>query len=301
MKRDAVRIFFFGWSNGNVTLLNFFKSSYRCATYEVCRIFEVKIESSKIKSNVMKLPCSVRNALLICTAVLLSISFTSWKEGVPDTVKPAQDTVPPKGEKKIVDLDKAMQDLDEAQEDLRESIRDIDWDKMNTELKETMKDLQVDLQKMNVELKKSLQEIDVEKMRRDVEESVASINWDQIKRDLESVKNVDLEKVKVELEQVKVELQNLKPELERSLKGARESIEQGKAELREYKTFVDGLERDGLIVKGKPYKIEHKDKQLLINSKVQSQDVYNKYRTFLEKHKTFTLEENKDDVKLDNE
>lgn len=249
----------------------------------------------------MNLPCAARNAIFICTAVLLSLSFASWKAGDPDTARPVQDTVPTRQEKKAVDLDKAMQELDNAQEDLKKTMREIDWDKVNTEVKEAMKDLHTDLQKVNAEMKKSLQKIDVEKLRRDVNESVAKIDWDKMKKDLEHVKTVDLEKVKAELEDVKVELQNLKPELEKNLNEAHQNIEKSKTELQEYKSFIADLERDGLINKNEPYKVEHNEGQLLLNGKAQSQEVYNRYRTFLEKHKTFTLQKNEGDFKLDTE
>jgi len=249
----------------------------------------------------MKIVCSARKALSICTVVLLSLSFASWKEGTPKIENASLDTLPPKPEKKIVDLDKAMQDLDEAQSDLKTKMQNIDWERMNAEMQASMKDLQADMQKMQAEIKKSMQNVDVDKMRHDVETSVASIDWDKMKRDLESVKSIDMADVKSEMERVKVELQNLKPKLEKEMEAARVSMEKSKTELKEYKSFTERLEADGLIRKGEPYKIEHKDGQLLINGTVQPQEVYNKYRTFLETHKTFTLEKNADNIKLDHE
>jgi hypothetical protein len=112
------------------------------------------------------------------------------------------------------------------------------------------------------------------------------------------VKTVDLEAVKNQLSEVKVQLEKLKPELEKSMQEARQSMAKAKAELQAYKRFVEGLEQDGLINKGKTYKIEHKDSQLIINGKQQPADVYSKYRSFLEKHKTFTLEKSDDGFKI---
>jgi hypothetical protein len=115
------------------------------------------------------------------------------------------------------------------------------------------------------------------------------------------VKDIDMEGVKKELEGVKTEMQKLKPQLEQSLEQAREGMKKAKTEMREYKSFVDGLERDGLINKKENYKIEHKNGQLIINGKQQPEAVYNKYRTFLEKNKTLTLEKSDDDFKIDND
>ncbi len=72
-----------------------------------------------------------------------------------------------------------------------------------------------------------------------------------------------------------------------------------KTELKEYKTFENGLQNDGLINKKEAYTIEHKDGQLIINGKIQPESVYNKYRTFLEKHKKFKLEKDENDFDLD--
>lgn len=147
------------------------------------------------------------------------------------------------------------------------------------------------MKKMQADLKKSLQEIDVEKMRQDVEASIAKIDWEGMKEELKKAQDIDMESVKKELENVKVELQKLKPELDENLRDAHQSIEKAKAELSEYKTFINGLEQDGLIHKNEGYTIKHSNGQLIINGKQQPAAVYNKYRTFLEKNKTFTLKQ----------
>jgi len=96
------------------------------------------------------------------------------------------------------------------------------------------------------------------------------------------------------------ELKNIGPEIEKSLKDAKVEIEKAKVELKEYKGFVDGLEKDGLISKKDGYKVKHKDGELFINGKKQSSDVYNKYRSFLEKHKSFNIDDEAgDDFNID--
>jgi hypothetical protein len=62
---------------------------------------------------------------------------------------------------------------------------------------------------------------------------------------------------------------------------------------------VDGLEKDGLIDKKKGYTIEHKDGKLLINEKEASAQTYEKYRSFLEKHKKFNIEKDDNDFDID--
>ena len=80
---------------------------------------------------------------------------------------------------------------------------------------------------------------------------------------------------------------------------AKVEIEKAKADMKEYKEFVDGLQSDGLINKKEGYTIKHKDGELIVNGKKVSNEVYSKYRRFLEKHKTFTIEKNDDDFNID--
>ncbi len=76
-------------------------------------------------------------------------------------------------------------------------------------------------------------------------------------------------------------------------------IEKAKEELKEYKTFLDGLEKDGLINKKEDYTIKHKNGELIINGKTQPAGVYSKYRSFLEKHKRLSIEKSHDDFNID--
>ena len=78
-------------------------------------------------------------------------------------------------------------------------------------------------------------------------------------------------------------------------------MEKAKAEMKEYKTFVDGLEKDGLINKKSNYTIEHKNGALIINGKKQPTNVYNKYRSFLQKHKKLKIEKSGDDFNIDHD
>ena len=82
---------------------------------------------------------------------------------------------------------------------------------------------------------------------------------------------------------------------------AKVDIEKAKVEMREYKSFVDGLEKDGLINKRDGYSIEHKNGELIINGKKQPADVYNKYRSFLEKHKKFNIKKTDDNFNINND
>jgi hypothetical protein len=203
-----------------------------------------------------------------------------------------KDTVPKKTEKKIVDLDDALNELDDAHLEVERSLKNIDWKKMETEIQESMKKMEIDLSKMKIELEKSMKEIDVSKVKADIDASLARIDWNKMEKEMEKVKEVDFEKIKTDLAKIQ-------PEIEKSMKQAQESIEKAKAELKEYKAFVDDLEKDGLIDKKGSYTIEHKNNQLIINGRVQPEAVYNKYRSFLEKHGKITIEKSPDNFNID--
>jgi hypothetical protein len=193
------------------------------------------------------------------------------------------------------DIDVADVDTDEDQED-----NDRDWsagvdqelNKAMQELNENLQEMNVDLQAMNQDLQRSMQEIDFESLQADIEASVAKVDLEELQESIESVKSIDLERVKQNIEAAKEQLDKLQPELERSMKASRESLEKAKVNLRGYKNFIEELEEDGLIDKSEGYAIEHRDGQLLINGKAQSRDVYNRHRAFLEKNERFTIREN---------
>jgi hypothetical protein len=69
--------------------------------------------------------------------------------------------------------------------------------------------------------------------------------------------------------------------------------------MKEYKEFVDGLEKDGLINKKEQYTIKHDNGELFINGKKASDATYKKYKSFLDKRKKFTIEKSEDDFNID--
>jgi hypothetical protein len=119
-----------------------------------------------------------------------------------------------------------------------------------------------------------------------------------MKAQLDEVKMINTEKLQKEMKEVQKNLEKMGPEIQKELEKAKEKIEKAKAEMKEYKDFLDGLEKDGLINTKEDYTIKHKDGELFINGKKATDDVYNKYRSFLENHKTFTIEKSGDDFNI---
>lgn len=197
------------------------------------------------------------------------------------------------GEKIRLEIEKAMKEVDMAkiQKEVQESMAKVDWGKMQKEVRESMKEF--DAEKVKLEVERAMKEVDMAKIQKEVQESIAKVDWEKMK------KEINMEKLNAEMEKVKEEMKDLGPRIEKEMQKARVEIEKAKTELKEYKEFVDGLDKDGLINKKGEYSIKHKDGELTVNGKKVSEQTYTKYRSFLEKHKTFTIKKSNDDFNID--
>ena len=250
--------------------------------------------------------------LPIAIVTCFSLMLLSWRgQKQAHQQRPAQsfnDTVPKnKTDKKIRDLDDVIDELDRAE-------MKVDIEKVNEQLKEAMK--QIDMAKIQIEVDKAIKEVDMEKIKAQVEkatndinaakiekelkESLASVDWEKMKKDMEEVKKIDMSKLDVNMKKLDLEMKGLGPKIEKEMENAKAGIEKAKAEMKEYKSFVDGLEKDGLINKKEGYTIQHKNGELIINGKKQPADVYNKYGSFLKKHNKFTVKKSDDDFNIYN-
>lgn len=257
----------------------------------------------------------------------LTIGLVSWDyDQTPGPYKQnINDTVP----KKQTDREKKIRDLDDVIDELDRADMKVDMEKMKKELEEAMK--QIDGEKIRMQVQKAMQEIDMERLKKEIDESMAKvdynkiqkeiedamkqvdaakiqqevkaslekIDWEKMKAELERVKDIDMSKLDVDMKKMEEELKKIQPELEKSMEKAKKELEKAKAEMREYREFVNGLEKDGLLNKKEGYKIKHKNGELEVNGKKVSASVYNKYKSFLEKHKTFTMEKTDDDFDID--
>ena len=255
----------------------------------------------------------------------LMVGLVAWKEDkFAAGTQILADTLPKK-DRKAKNLDEIMIELDKAQVELERSIKEIqvtsfDKEKMQADINKAMKE--IDVEKMKLQVEDAMKSFDTEKLKTQIDLAMKSIDQEKIKASVAEAMNeidaqkiklevdqalakIDMEKVKLELEQLKntelpklkLELDKTKVDVEQEIKKAKLEVEKAKKELKEYKDFENGLEKDGLINKGEPYSIEHKDGQLILNGKIQSETIYNKYRSFLEKHKKLKVQ--KDDKDFD--
>jgi hypothetical protein len=197
------------------------------------------------------------------------------------------------------DADKMKQQIDEAvksidakktQDEIQKAMKEVDVEKMKTELKQNLD--KIDMQEMKEAIEKSMQNVDAEKIKADIDASISKIDMDKIKMELDKVKDIDFKGIEDNIKKIK-------PEIEKSMQNAKESIEKAKKELLEYKSFIDGLDKDGLIDKNKNYIIEYKNGDLIINRKKQSADVVKKYSDFLKGKKDFTIKKDEGNFNID--
>jgi len=262
-------------------------------------------------------PDALKYFLPIAVVAGFSILLLSWG-GQKQTrqQRPGQtitDTVPKnKADKKIRDLDDVLDELDRTEikvnmekvnEQLKEAMKQIDMAKIQMDLDKAMKE--VDMEKIKAEVEKATRHIDAAKIEKDLKESLASVDWErmnkQIKEQMDEVKKIDMSKLDADMKKLEIEMKDLGLKIEKEMENAKAGIEKAKTEMREYKSFVDGLEKDGLINKKESYSIQHKNGELIINGKKQPADVYNKYRSFLKKHEKFTIKKSDDDFNIYND
>ena len=258
-------------------------------------------------------PGSINTGKTLLAILLVgSIAFAliSWgrqqKPNSPGKEQHVQDTIPEKKERKIRDLDEALAGLElidinehveKALREVNAALKQLDAEKMKIDIEKSLKE--VEFEKIRLEVDKAMKEVDAAKIEQQVRESIAKIDFEKMQVELEKVKEIDLEKVDAELAKARKEIEKAGPQIEKELKKAQLEIEKAKVELKEYKTFVDGLSNDGLIDKKSNYTITHEDGKLIINGRQASAGTYNKYRTFLEKHKKFRIKKDLDDFDLD--
>ena len=249
--------------------------------------------------------------------VLASWDFKQTPAGYQPQDHNPTDTTPKKKktvtEKKVRDLDDVIDELDaidvqkemeKAQLEIAKALKEIDGEKIRLDIEKSMKE--VDFSKIKLDIEKAMKDIDMQKIQKEVQESIAKIDWDKMKLELEEVKKIDFSKMEQEMKNMKEEFSKIKPQLEKEMANvkvemekAKVEIEKAKVEMKEYKEFVDGLDKDGLISKKANYTIKHADGELTVNGKKVSEQVYSKYRSFLEKHKKFTIEKTDDDFDID--
>ena len=254
---------------------------------------------------------------LLC---VLTVALVSWS-GDRDrkTGQSQNDTIPrkhaePRNLDEVLEQIESMdieEQLQEARQQVEKAMKEVDFEKIRTQMESAMKDL--DFDKIEKQIRESVAKIDLDKMKEEMskidfeeleaelKESLEKIDMDKLKEEIRRVKEVDMKELETQMAKLKEEMKEMGPRLEKEMSKAKEEMEKARVEIREYKEFVDGLEKDGLIDKKKGFTLEHRDGELFINEKKASAATYEKYGEFLKKHSPFRMVENDKQFELDND
>lgn len=262
-----------------------------------------------------KFAVSIFIVLVLCGLTLALASWNGDPRGGKDS-NTQTDTIPKKPgqprdldevleELENLDIQKTIEDamkgvdMEKLKLQIETQIKDLDFDKLELELKESFS--RIDLDKIQSEMKNAFEHIDLEKMQKELKESFEKIDFEKLKTELQKVKEINFDEMKEELQKAKLEMEKLGPQIEKDMSKAKVEVEKAKTTLREFKTFVDALDKEGLISKKDGYSLQHKDGELFINGQKASQETYNKYREFLQKHKEFEINQDEDGFDFDND
>ncbi len=274
----------------------------------------------------------IRTIPLAFAALAIVVTAAAWQQGPGKGSSPSaqKDTTPHKKPRDIdealLELEKARAELDKTlsekkwETEMKNSLKEFDADKIKAEIDAALKE--VDAAKIQAEVQKSIAEVDMEKIKKELQESLGKVDSEKIKAQIEqalkevdasriqlAMASVDFEKMKAEMQKVKEinfdkieeEMKNMGPKIEASMKEAKESMAKAKEEMLAYKSFIDGLDKDGLIKKDQSYKIEYRNKELFINGQKQPASVTGKYQSFLDGKKDFTISKTSDDFNINND
>jgi len=308
-----------------------------CDKYETSRIFDTKCFVDIANQNKKMNPAIFKKGALLLAlfAILFTAVLVSWgQKQTPDNYgHQVNDTTPKKparpGDGKDPDRHKKVRDLDDVLDELNEAAIDVDMDKIKEEISEALKKIdaekikmeiekapkevdiakiqkevqeslaKADFEKIKAEITEALKELDIAKIQKEIQESMSKVDWDKMKEEMQQLKEVDMKKPDEDMKKLQEEMKELGPKMEKELVKAREEIEKAKKQIKEFKGFVDDLEKDGLISKKEGYTLKHRDGELFINGKKAADKTYNKYRSFLEKHRKFNMEKTDDDFDMD--
>ena len=109
----------------------------------------------------------------------------------------------------------------------------------------------------------------------------------------------DLARMQADLPRIQEESRRSGETARRSVAEAGRSVARAREEMKEHQSFEEDLANAGLIDKNE-YSIEHRDGKLYLDGKEQPASVYEKYSSFLDKHKKFRWTKSKNEFNIQN-
>ena len=260
----------------------------------------------------MKHVCKIAKPYLLVLLLATAVVGLAWQPAGPDAPKKghadqrsAIDTTRPhkplrsEDDYRVGDLDKVLQNLEAGLENLKVQMKEIQFDKINRQVRE------------------SIEKIDFDKISRDATVAMSRVDWKKMNEEVRlSMKDAQAELAKIDMAEIKKQVEGLKEKMENGEmkitmdsvtlnKTIRESIGRarlgmGKAreELNHLKTFIDVLHNDGLIDKKKAYKVELRDGDLYINDRIQPKETTEKYKQYYWKEHFMITSQGRDSLYL---
>ncbi len=267
--------------------------------------------------------------LIVVLAVFAIITTAAWASheklllpfpGQPlFPQKPAtNDTTPKKGkentsrekkerERELLyerDLDKAFEDLESALINLKLALKNRNWEKLNEDMKRGWKEY--DFDRLGPEIDARMK-VDWEKAERDMKKAMKEFESNMNMQELmlakdEALRGFEMEKLHHELDRAKLNMQHDFDKMQHDfdkmgdeLNHAQENLLHAEVEMKNLKSFIDELKKDGLIRKGQGYEVKIEDGELYIDGKKQPASVTEKYRKFFEKDNNFRIKSDGND------
>ena len=278
-------------------MLKFYNNSKLFYFYEYYRTFGTNLFVTYLKTQnllCMKQYFSLKNIVFALAITVFIIGFSAFSQKQKDDKSTFRKGELPKdidtaasgrhnrsGDNWNMDLlDEQMKQLDTQMRNLDNQMKHLDIEKYQIGADEAMKN--IDAEKITAEIDKAMKEIDWEKINDEIEENTSNVS----RRKMQEMQQ-QMEKAKANLQKQKfnmqIDVQKMRANIDKSLQDARKSLERAKQELKNMKEFTGALEKDGLLDKSKPYKIEVRNGELYLNNKKQTKETSDKYRHYYPK------------------
>src|SRR5947209_14829472 len=145
------------------------------------------------KTRFMKRNYLIKIIPVLAVIIALVITGLAWQTNPGKGSQAKTDTIPDR-KKKIRDIDDAINELDKAKVEVDRELKNMDWPKINEDIRVSIKD--IDVQKIKVEVANAIKNIDMVKIQADVQQAMKDIDVAKIQAQVnESLKDVAVEKI----------------------------------------------------------------------------------------------------------
>src|SRR2546423_1720438 len=121
-------------------------------------------------------------SLAVMAAGLLAMAI-AWQTHPGRSVQTSNDTVPDRY-KKIRDIDDALEELERSKAEVDRSLKDIDWQKIDRDIKASVDKIHINTEEIKAEIDRAVKEIDVEKIQVEVQNAVKAVDVEKIQANI---------------------------------------------------------------------------------------------------------------------